>query len=587
MRFRNHNALAKLLAKLLAVGLSLLPLSLHAQISSYDGATGVLSLPSVSVGAATFTNVTLKNVGNFSFDLQGATAQVPPGPGVARFDLATNVVAIPAVKVGADTYLNVTLLHNGNYNFSLLGATPLAAGTLAEAAALFKSIDTLYATTMPASGAVRMQFADACFLHEGRSRAWFVNEVDSNVADYQARDRFAIGRITRNLQVLGERSSNNADGSTRHELDVQFDVFYADGSTDTGQQYTLISGSSSGTPRCSTAQTGSGWRLLGNQRLVQVSVRGRNLRDERYSISSGAPQSPALNYRRELRWFITDPEGRANYVIVSGPGPAASVNGSSIPFSLKLVSPRVMRAAPEFSGRNNNYLNWRDDDSFRYCATSGSGVPVASVADCAGLGAVADNWGITTATPNAAADANHQAQGFVAGGSYVFAVYADDGWKTVNGHVGRTPIATYTATLNKLSYSFVEMAGSGPSADKFPRLSFGGLSTLQVRNNLMSATPAPMNLSWTPLGGLLDNRAFRLYQAWEFFSGPQLGNLGGATFPAYRYIRFSYPGSTATSFNALPVSGRPAELNAKTYTEFNLQYLDRNDSEILSRLSFF
>lgn len=564
-----------------------LPLAALAQVSVYDLASNVLTMPSVTVGAATFTNVTLQNTGNFVFTLQGATAQEPPAPGVARFDAASGLVTIPAVRLGADTYLDVTLAHQGNYVFTLQGATLLPAATLAEVNALLKATDTLYATRMPATGAERLQYADACYLHEGRSRAWYVNDVDSDVAAYQARDGFAVGRQTGNVQVLAQRLTTNADGSARREIDVQYDVTYPDGSADIGLTQTLISGSSAGTPNCSTAQTGSALRYLGNRKLVQVSARGRNIRDERYSLATGAAQSPAVNYRREVRWYIVDPEGRATYVIVNGPGPSAQVNGVGQPFSLKFVSPWVMRSAPEFAGRTGNYLNWQDDDGFRYCNVSGGGVPLASLADCSALGANSDSWGITTATPNATADGNHLAQGFVAGGTYVFSVYNDDGWKTVNGHVGRTPIAVYTATLNRLSYSFVEMAGSGTSTDKFPRLKFAGLTLTQVRNDVMSSKPTPLNLSWTSLGSLLDNRAFRLYQLWEFFSGPKAGNSAGTAFPAYRYLQFRYPGSTASSLNGLAVTARPAELGAKTYNEFNLQYLDRNDSEILSRVSFF
>lgn len=563
------------------------PLALQAQVSSYDLVTGVLTIPSVSVGAATFTNVTLLNTGNFTFSLTGTSALVTTGPAVASFDTATGLVTMPAVKVGAETYLNVTLAHQGNYVFTLQDATLMPPATLAAGTALLKATDELFATAMPASGAARMQLTDACYLNDGRSRAWYINDIDSSIADYMARDGYAVGRTSTNLQVLAERHMSNADGSTRTEVDVQYDIRYLDGSADLAVKNTLISGSSSGTPYCSTAQTGTNWRFLGNLKVVQTAVRARNLRDERYSLSTGAAQSPAVNYRRELRFFITDPLGHATYVIVSGPGPAGTVGGVSTPFSLKMLSPLVIRSAPELLGKTGNYLNWRDDDSFRYCNVSGGGVPVVGAADCVGQGANNDNWGITTSSPNAAADANHVAQGFVAGGTYVFQVYNDDGWKTVNGHVGRTPIATYSATLDKLSYSFVEMAGSGPGADKFPRLSFGGLSKVQVRNNVMSATPTPMNLSWTSVGSVLDNRAFRLYQAWEFFSGPKLGNAAGATFPAYRYLDFSYPGSTASRYDNLPVSAKPPELGSKTYTEFNLQYLDRNDSEILSRVSFF
>lgn len=573
---------------LLAAACGLTP-ALQAQVARFDTASGLLTIPAVGVGPASFTEVKLLHTGNFRFALQGAQPQLPAAPAAARFDTGAGVLSLPAVQVGAETYLDVTLLHHGNYSFSLQNARPLAPETLAGAAALLQAADALYASRMPTSGAERMSLVDACFLHEGRSRDWTVQDTDAQLAEFQARDAYLLGRSSRNLQVLAERRSTNPDGSSRHELDVQYDVAYADGSRDLGVQYTLISGSSQGTPHCSTAQTGSGWRFLGNRRLVQVAVRARNLRDERYNITSGVAQFPAVTYRRELRWLISDPLGRATYVIVSGPGPVTTVNGAGVPFSLKMLSTRVLRSAPELSGRPGSYLNWRDDDGFRYCLAPGGGsaVPVAQVADCLGQGASADNWGHTSATPDAAADAVHDAMGFVAGGTYVFQVYDDDGWKTVNGHANRTPIATYSATLGRLSYRFTELAGSSPATDRFPRLSFPGQSLVQVRNNVMGIAPGPMKAAWSAPGALPDTRPFRLFQLWEYFHGAKLGNLGNASFPGYRYIRFHFPGSIATSLDSLPVSARPAELSGKSYNEFTLQYLDRNDSEILSRVSLF
>lgn len=555
-------------------------------ITRFDPASGVLSTPSVSVGTATYLNLSFSHLGNFRFALQGATPQVPAGPAVARFDAATGLLTLPSVRVGGDTYIDVTLLHQGDFVFALQGGTLLPAATLQAATALLQANDALWATAVPATGAQRLSLTDGCYRHDGRTRAYDLADIDAHAAEFQAQDAYRIGQVSSNLRVLALRERSNPDGSTRTEADLLYDVRYTDGSVNNDIASTMISGSSAGTPGCSTPQASSSWRFLGNQQLVQALVRARNMRDARYLIASGAAATPAVNYRRDVQFQILDPMANATYVVISGPGPSATVDGASVPFSLKMISPFVLRSAPELAGKTGNFLNWQDDDGFRYCRSGTSSVPVAAVADCAGQGATDHHWGITTSTPGATADANFEAQGWVAGGSYVIAVYNDDGWKTVNGHAGRTPIATYGATLNRLPASFVEMAGSGPSADKFPRWSFGGSTVLQVRNNLMSATPAPMNVSWTSLGSLLDNRAFRLYEAWEFFQGPKAGNTGGAFYPAYRYAQFSFPGSTASSAKNLPVTARPPEISGKSYAEFMLLFMDRNDSQILSRISF-
>jgi hypothetical protein len=87
----------------------------------YNGTTGILTIPSVSVGSNTYINVTLLNTGNFIFTLQGATLQVPPQAAVASYNGTTSVLTLPSVTVGAKTYA-VTMLNTGNFRFSLLTA---------------------------------------------------------------------------------------------------------------------------------------------------------------------------------------------------------------------------------------------------------------------------------------------------------------------------------------------------------------------------------------------------------------------------------------------------------------------------------
>jgi hypothetical protein len=173
----------------------------------------------------------------------------------------------------------------------------------------------------------------------------------------------------------------------------------------------------------------------------------------------------------------------------------------------------------------------------------------------------------------------------VAGGVYRFDVYNDDGWKTVNGHAGRQPLATYYDTLEKLPYRFVEMIASS-GVDKFPRLTFGTLSHGQVAANANGATPAPMAVTWNLLGTLPDQRRFALYEGWEFHQGPKVGIASDATTPGYRTIVYNYPGSLATANPAWSVSPKLSDQSSKTYFEFSLLYLDHNDNQILSIESF-
>ncbi|NRF72366.1 hypothetical protein HLB44_35850 [Aquincola sp. S2] len=561
--------------------LGVLPALLQAQVSTYDAATGVLTIPSVSVGAASYEKVTLKSDARLAFTLQAATPQYPPAPGIATYDAATRLLTLPAVKVGATTYLNVTLRDNGQYRFALQSATPLNADTLAGVKALLAAVDGQFARQVPASGVASLQYADACYLHDGRSRDWLIAETDADPAAVQARDAYRIGQETTNVQVLAERRVVNGDGSTRTEVDVQYEQRFKDGSTDRNVRQTLVTGSTYGTPRCTTPQSDPSWRMLGDQRLVSVAVRARNLRTETYD-GTRTPAQTSVSHRREVRWMITDPMGHASYVIVTGP--RVIFAGAPTRQTFKFLSPRILRSAPELAGKRGNYLNWRDEDTFRFCdvPTESTPTPAATV-DCAATGASIDNWGWTTATPDVQADAKFANLGLVAGATYLFEVYDDDGWKTVNGHAGRAPIATYTAVLDKLPYKFVEMVSSGPQGDRYPRLGISGSSLAQARANAMSAAPAPINLVWT-MPSSPDNAVFRVARLHEFFAGPKRGNAAGVLSPGYRYLKASYPGSMASSFSGLPVTAQLPDMASKSNVEFALHYIDRNDNEIFDNI---
>ncbi len=110
----------KLIPESFAAGLAVIPLWTAAQVAIYDTGTSILTLPAVQVGATTYANVTLLNIGNYTFRLQNALAG--SGPATNTYNVATGVLTLPVVQLGSASYLNVTLQNQGNYTFSLFGA---------------------------------------------------------------------------------------------------------------------------------------------------------------------------------------------------------------------------------------------------------------------------------------------------------------------------------------------------------------------------------------------------------------------------------------------------------------------------------
>jgi len=556
---------------------------LHADVTTYDAATSVVTIPSVSVGPTTFTGVTLKNRGNFVFDLTGYVGQPAVAfPGVASYDPASGVLTLPAVKVGDATFIDVKLLNAGNYVFSLQAATALPQSVTDDLNAFSRAYEAQSARIWT-SGADRLSLTDNCWASNGRTRANYIADYDANLETYQKRDANLVGRKLQNIQVLAVRNSTNPDGSARREIDVQWDVVLTDGSMVRGEFSTLISGSSAGTPRCTTPQTGSNLRALGNQQLVGVNARANNMREERYALSNGAPLSPQVRYRREVEWQIVDPMGNATYAIVTGPGPTNTTGGVTYPFSMKFLSPRLLRSAPELLGKAQNFVNWLDDDSFRNCFLNSGAVPVASLVDCTANGGSSTSWGFGfTSTPDAAADKGFADQGWVAGAVYRFDIYNDDGWKGLNGHAGKTPIATYYDTLDRLPYTFAQMA------DRYPVINLVGITPAQLAADITSANPTPIpSMTWTKPVTQPDGRVLTLNQVWEFHQGPKQGNTGGAFNPAYRTLNRVYVGTTATSTTNFPVTPPVAGQNGKTYSEFLLFYSEPGSANsIRSRILF-
>jgi hypothetical protein len=449
---------------------------------------------------------------------------------------------------------------------------------------LLLTVDTAVATAVPSTGAQFTSWQDACYLHNGKTKAFFVTEFDANVAESRAENAYIIGSTRMNAQVLAERNLTNPDASTRKEIDIQYDIHYADGSVEKAIKTTLISGSSAGTAGCATSQTGSTLRFFGNRKLVRVDVQARNIRYERYQLATGELLEPPKTYRRDIRFSVRDPMGNATYAVITGPGPSTIVSGVYRPFSLKVVSPRIQRTDTLFAGKPGNYRNWGDNDTFRMCRVA-AGLPLSNIADCVTYGASGDSWGWTTATPDVAADTGFASLGFVAGGTYRFDIYKDDGWKSVNGQATATPVAIYTAVLENLPYGFVEMAGTGPDTDLFPKVLTSSLTSVSYSGLLKSGAAGSVNLTWSLPGAMSDARVFRLTEVGEYFEGSAT-SVTWPAYPRYKYYTAVYPDSTTTMLNNLGITATPPEISTKNFADWELYYSDRKNGYIMTIYSY-
>ncbi|MDB5874757.1 MAG: hypothetical protein JWQ07_4199 [Ramlibacter sp.] len=127
------------------------------QEATYNSATNIVTIPAVRFGNATYTNVTLANIGNFTFTFQGATPQVPAGPAAAVFD--GTVLTLPSVRVGAISYAAI-LRHIGNLTFTLQSATEVQTYIYYSKTVHTPQIATLYNGTLSMDG---MQITDFSF----------------------------------------------------------------------------------------------------------------------------------------------------------------------------------------------------------------------------------------------------------------------------------------------------------------------------------------------------------------------------------------------------------------------------------------
>lgn len=437
----------------------------------------------------------------------------------------------------------------------------------------------------PSSVAGFYELDDSCSKSNGYTKAYNVQYAQANALEVAGSNQYRIGSTRTLTSVTAERNITNADGTTRRELDIRFDILFADNSVDKDATNTIVSGSTSGV--CATPTTAVEWRTLGNQRNALIGINALNDLTSAERISDGATFPSSISTRRALDFIAQDVQGLFTYAVVSGPG-TVTISGVANPFSLKLISPRLLRDAPELAGKRSNYSNYTERNNFRACivpAVNSSGP--APLADCVGSGAVGSSWGSShfpnlTVTTVASADAQFSSYGFQVGGVYTFAFFNDDGWKTINGQQGKTPALTRTFTLQTLPYTHAEMLPTF-SPTKFP------VSTSQVFSaganfsavvNLTA--PGTLSGTWTaPSNSFSDSAIFRLGEVGEYFEGSNVGTdpaLIGA-YPRSRYFTSIFPGPLATNASA-SLTPKPSAIIRKSYAEISLNYTDRNQRRI-------
>ena len=429
----------------------------------------------------------------------------------------------------------------------------------------------LTAKQLPSTGAERFALLDACYLGQGNTKASLIAGWDATTQAFSAH---LVSRTITNVEIVNERKTTNADGSSRHEVDIRFDEKYTDNTTATGQTETLVAGSTSGT--CATPQNSADLRALGDQRVVSVRLVSRNTSIVFHKFSDGSPTGYA-QVRREARFRVNDPANKATYAV-------ASWTGASGFRSIKLLSPRIARDAPEMLGKRGN-ATYVDTDTFRICPSdSGFTIANAATADCTQFGVRGDslsNWVNTPYTTEKLADADKSFTSWAPGTSteVTFQIYADDGWKTVNGQQGKTPIATYKTTLRNNSYALADMANA-PAA--YPVLTGSSLTYAEIVA-ATKGTGGSTNLTWTaakpPVGGL----PFAASDAYSYRSGPSATGSGG--FPTIRAL-ISVPLVSGATSVAQPIGGKPDGASATNYAEWGLTYVDRNGRQMFLNAQF-
>ena len=518
----------------------------------------------------------------------------------AASDPAVLAATTPAAKEAALLTQAKTLVTNSDLTADAVAtvvavnnqtvATGSDTATALEQAKTFLAVfESSFATAIPGTGATRNAFSDGCYLGDGYTKPVSIALFDADRVMAVAQNKFRIGSTRTNVQVLADRKSTNAvDGSSRRELDIKYQVNYTDGTVDPDARGTLISGSSAGSVMapgltCTTPQTGSNWRFYGNRSVVDASIRAANERDENHSLTTGALQlSNPVTYSKFIHFRVADPSNFAKYVVITGPGLA--------PSGAKMVSVRLLRSDPQLVGKRGNFVDWKDEDGFRFCQNStniaSTTNTAANTADCRAFGGNNTVLGITNASATVV-DTSFDALGFMAGGTYQIAVYNDDGWQGANGHAAQTPIATYTRTLLSLPYSAETLAGTGVNSDLFPRITSTSLTNAQIATAFTNKAAFTMDFSFTALGVMPDSSKFGWGDVVTYEQGRTASSTNSNFWPASRQYFLAFPAAGATSVTNYLSPAPTSVLVTPTFTEIGIELSNRNGRRVWSYVTFF
>lgn len=454
--------------------------------------------------------------------------------------------------------------------------SPATGAALDLAKTMLSGYDTSLATAIPTTGASATVLTDGCSLNNGFSKALAITDYDADTNRVASR-QYEIGSTRTGVTVLADRSTTNADGTGRREIDVAYAINYTDGTKDEKTTQTLISGSSSGSKMadgtaCTTPDNKTEFRFFGNRKVVNTFVTASNERQFHTALATGVSDASAT-FNRYVTLGVRDPANVATYATISGPGFGTTAGVTN---TFKLVSPRLLRSAPEFAGKPGNFVDWRDNDSFRVCRTSTAAYAYADTADCVTNGATSNNYGSFAQLDPSVQDTSFNAIGIVAGGVYTMKVYAGDGWKTVNGQDGVTPIATYATTLENLPMSTVALAGTlAAPANKFAVIN-STTNVSQVATAVRTKVAISVPFTWISPGVMPDGRAIALNTLFSFENG---STTAAGFYPATRQINLTYPASTATSAT-LNIPAPVPVLLTPNYGEVTFEYSNRNGNFI-------
>lgn len=463
----------------------------------------------------------------------------------------------------------------GDFACTVKPASCQPSDALALVTAHLAQIDSMNAAEI--TSATSRPFYDGCYLDSGRNLDAEMARIDTDSMVLASVNR-RRGASRRNAEILAERFGINPDGSDRREIEVRYELVYADGMVKTDTK-TLIQGSSAGTKTaigaCATPQVSQQLRTLGNQRIVGTSVKSLSYVTDRYKLSDGTAQaSSPRQYYSQIRFDISDPANKATYATISGPGIVGA--------AYKMVAPRLLRTAPEFARRIGNYVDWPDDDTFRACRISltNGNYADAAVADCTANGASSNTWSAAGVDP-AAVDATFAGYGFQANGVYTIKVYNDDGWKTVNGQSGKTPIATYTTELNRLPASAAALAAGAASAYGNGTLS---MTPVQIAALIRSKASGSLKADET-LKAKVDTEALQFSALYFFEQGTTAASTQDNSWPRSRYNPSMVPaiGSPTVTLDVLP---GPAAMTFPFYGEVGMIWEDLNGFQIRRLLAF-